>query len=469
MKRKDRPTTNKRPTTNQTIVGDVQSRLKMASGLGLQYGGKRDVYESLGYPKNVELTFDDYWKRYDRQDIAKAIIDKPVKKTWSGQINLSIPDLDTNEDSDLRKMFKDWQRKLKLKTKLSQLDKLTRIGEYGVMLLGFSDVMSNEDFAKPVQKRGDLKLLYIKPFDSYTAQIYRYSNDPNDPRYGKPVLYHITLEHPGTSTTNTMLVHHSRVIHVVEDSISSDVIGTPILKSVYNRLMDIEKLVGGDAEMFWRGARPGYAANVNDNYTMDNDTLDDVKGQIEEFNHDLRRILTLKGIDMQALAQQIADPANHLDVQITLISAVTEIPKRMLMGSEKGELSSSQDQNQWLSLITSRRQEHSEPNIVRPFVDRMIDFGIVEADKDEYVVEWEDLFAPSTEQKAKVGSTRAEALKKYASEGLAQSIIPPRAFFKVMLGLDDDQIEMIEQYMEDEIRVEDNDMEGTEQNTEGED
>jgi hypothetical protein len=448
--------------TNTTIAGDVASRLKLASGLGLQYGGKRDVYEALGYPKDSELNFAKYWFRYDRQDIAKAVIDKPVNKTWNGPISVSEPDQE-EEETQLQKKFKEWEKRLKLTSKLSRLDKLTRVGYYGVLLLGFNDVQKDEDFMRPVQKSGNLKLLYVKPFDSYSASIHTYTNDPSNPRFGMPELYNIELHHPSSNATTQIQVHYSRVIHVVEDAVTSEIYGTPVLKAVYNRLMDLEKLVGGDAEMFWRGARPGYAANVNDEYSMDNETYEDVKGQIAEFNHDLRRILTLKGIDLQSLAQQIADPSGHIDAQLTMVSVVTEIPKRILMGSERGELSSKQDKDEWAAFIKGRRENHAEPNILRPFIDRMIELGLVDADPD-YMVEWEDLFAPSEKEKAEVGNTRAAAIKAYTVNPAAQSIIPPKAFFKTMLGLSDDQIEMIEQYMNEEIEEEQQEIEGTEPN-----
>jgi hypothetical protein len=129
----------------------------------------------------------------------------------------------------------------------------------------------------------------------------------------------------------SITVHYSRVVHIVDDIVESEIEGSPRLEAVFNRLMDLEKLVGGDAEMFWRGARPGYSGVAGKDYQVTDATMTDLKDQVDEFEHNLRRILISEGIDLKALAQQIADPATHVDVQIQMIAAATGIPKRVLV------------------------------------------------------------------------------------------------------------------------------------------
>ena len=113
-----------------------------------------------------------------------------------------------------------------------------------------------------------------------------------------------------------------------------------MLEAIFNRMEDIEKLVGGDAEMFWKGARPGFQGMVDKDFEFDDALKEDLMNQVFEYENDLKRILINKGVDLKLLAQQISDPANHMDVQLICVSAVTGIPKRMLSGSERGELAS---------------------------------------------------------------------------------------------------------------------------------
>lgn len=64
----------------RTFASQLVARQMLAAGLGVQqYDGERNLYQALGYP--LYLTFEDYLARYTRQDIAKAIIDRPVKAT----------------------------------------------------------------------------------------------------------------------------------------------------------------------------------------------------------------------------------------------------------------------------------------------------------------------------------------------------------------------------------------------------
>jgi hypothetical protein len=169
-----------------------------------------------------------------------------------------------------------------------------------------------------------------------------------------------------------------------------------------------------------------------------------LQGQLDEYEHNLRRFLVNEGVTMQALESQVHDPVGHVEVQLQMISAVTRIPKRILVGSERGELSSNQDQESWLAIIQRRREEYAEYRIVRPFIETCIMYGILPQKISEtYSILWSDLFVMGEEQKAKVGQIRAWALKDYATQPGAETVVPPAAFFEFFLGLNPEQIEMI--------------------------
>ena len=125
--------------------------------------------------------------------------------------------------------------------------------------------------------------------------------------------------------------------------LEDEVNGLPRLEAVFNRLLDLEKIVGGSAEMFWRGARPGFQGIVSEGYNMTDEDIDELQKQLDEYEHGLRRFLINRGVSLDALAQQVSDPRNHVDVQLQMISAITGIPRRILTGSERGELASTED------------------------------------------------------------------------------------------------------------------------------
>lgn len=426
------------------VLESIVQRYNLASQMGIQYGGDRDIFQALGYVTNLSYATH-YLPMYERHEIAQAVINRPVKATWNG--SLELVESDDDQETALEKEWKDLNTRLGLKTRFSRADTLTCLGEYGVLLLGLDDVKRKEDFKGPVQT-GTRKLLYVRPLGQGSATINKYEDDTNSERYGQPLIYQIQLADLEGGAGITLEVHYTRVIHIIVDPLESEVKGTPQLQVIYNRLMDLEKIVGGDAEMFWRGARPGYNASMKDGFTLTAAEQDKLKDQIDEYEHNLRRILVTRGMDYNSLAQQVADPKNHVDIQISAIAAVKSIPKRILMGSERGELSSGQDADEWKTYIYSRRLEHAEVHIVRPFVDRCIELGILPEPKDSYKVQWEDLFAMNEEQRVTLGQKRAEALRAYGTNPAVEAVLSPEMFLSLCMGLTDDQIELVQQSLE---------------------
>lgn len=429
------------------LVGEVISRQDLAYRLGFQYGDYRKLYKSLGYPEEQHLRFQYYFNKYDRLDVAQAVIDRPVEATWNGELKILEPDT-LEQDSELLQAWQELDQRLKIKQVLKKVDKLSGIGRYAVLVFGFSDVTNREQLKTQVGGR-NLKLLYLQRYSEKAATIDKVEENTRNPRFGKPLSYKIVTEN------DEVEVHHSRILHVTEGSLVDDVYGTPKLKPIVNRLEDIEKILGGDAEMFWRGARPGYHVKPQEGFQLGDDAISDMEDELDKYEHDLRRMLTTTGIeDIKALAQQIADPEKHYDVQMRAIATQTGIPKRILEGSERGELASSQDLTQWLDKIKTRMEEYAEPFILRPVIDKLMEHGILPNVKG-YNVMWEDLFAPSEKDKAEVGQLRASSLKEYSTHPFASEILPPEVAFKLILGLNQEQVEEAMQAMDDQAAEED--------------
>lgn len=420
-------------------VGDLLSRTSLAKRMGWQYGGDRKIYEALGYPEEKELIFTYYHGKYERQDIASAIIDRPVNATWNGELMITEDGTQPTE-SKLNKAWEALEAEFHIKDRLVKLDKLTGLGHFSLLLFGFDDVKEPKDFQNPVT--GTRKLMHLKQLPESDIEIHTWEKNAGNPRYGLPLLYKIKVAGTGTEITKDFMVHHSRVLHILENNLVSEVYGRPRLKPIVNRLEDLEKLLGGDAEMFWRGARPGYHAAAQEDYEMGTDEVDALEDELDKYEHDLRRFISAKGVDIKPLTQQIADPTGHIDAQLQAISAQTGIPKRVLIGSERGELASSQDKDQWLTLIQTRMTEFAEPQMLRPLIDKLMEHKILPKVAD-YVVIWEDIFAPSEKQKVEVGEQRAKALKVYAESPFASDILPPQLAYKFLLGLTEDQAQEV--------------------------
>lgn len=420
----------------KTLASDLMGRANLASRMGKSFGTDRDIYEALGYTKNP--VFDDYYARYERQDVASRIIDAPVEATWKG-VPLIIENEDP-EDTEFEKKWRELANERHIFHYLSRADKVAGIGEYGILLLGFDDA-NNANSREPVEKA--TKLLYLRPYAQNNAGVREWEEDLSNERYGLPKIYKLKTSTAQKDGTRSIDAHWTRVIHFAEGLLENDVYGKPELKPVLNRLQDLDLISGGSAEMFWRGAFPGIAFKLGEDATMESQDKKALEDEIENYVHDLKRYMRIQGLDIHELKVQIADPKSHFDLLISLISAAKGIPKRILTGSERGELASSQDEKNWLSRIEERRNNYIEPMVLRPLIQRLIDVTVLPK-PELFEIEWPDLFAIGEKDKADIAKTKAETLAAYSNAMGADTIIPPSMFLKKFLQFDADEIEEIE-------------------------
>ena len=66
------------------LSGNLVTRFNLAGQLGVSFTGMRNLYDVLGYP--TVLQFRDFLAQYFRHGIAKAIINRPIQRTWKGDV-----------------------------------------------------------------------------------------------------------------------------------------------------------------------------------------------------------------------------------------------------------------------------------------------------------------------------------------------------------------------------------------------
>jgi len=409
-------------------------RPRIAGRLGKSGYTDRELYTELGYVESLTYA-NHYYPAFRRNPIANAVITRPVDESWR-----LPPTIDENiaGESTLEKEWGSLSDRLQLSNRFKRVDRLATLGQWALMLIGFKDGSMN--LSEPVGAAQDV--LYVTPYPESSATIEAYETDTQNARYGLPNIYKLSVR-MGTTTT-THLVHWSRVIHVVQDNDVSDIEGNPALECVYNFVTDLEKVVGGAGEMFWRGAMPWMKLLINDQGLITDTVKSEMKDKIESLVHGLRRYLMLQNMDMQQISPQVADPSNHVSAILDVISAGTRIPKRILVGSERGELASTQDRESWAEQIGTRRESYCETQIVRPFIDRCIQYGVLPEPKEgTYDVDWPDLMSSSDKDLAEVAKLRAETVKVYADSAAAGDIMPSDIFFDKIMGFTQEEIEQI--------------------------
>lgn len=440
-------------TSYLRTLSEVVQRLSLAARLGKGHSGARDYYNVLGYKKN--LTFNDYYSRYDRQDIAGRIVGAVARTTWRNP-----PDVWETEDNEEETQFeREWKSLLKkhrLWHYLHRVDRLSGVGQYGILLLGFRGAGPLSEPINENQFNGAKDLLYLSVYHQGSVKIKNWVSDPEDERFGLPLTYEVTLGGADLQGAGferrTESVHYSRVIHVAEEFDEDEVFGRPRLHRVYNLLDDLQKVVGSSAEMFWQGAYRGPAVSTREGYELGNNA-DEVSKHVEEYIHGLRRFMRLEGLDVEFPTGQVPDPSQIFDVLMTLISSVTNIPKRILMGSERGELASSQDEDNWLGLIAERQVHHAEPMILRPLIDRLIWAGVLPplTVQEDYTVDWPNLFVLSEKEKAEVNKIRAETAVALAPDGKVDLLIPREEARSKFLELDEEPEQGLPEFRQREL------------------
>ncbi len=275
------------------------------------------------------------------------------------------------------------------------------------------------------KKKDGTKLLFIRVFPESLVQIVQYESNVRSPRFGLPVRYWITLtdpreqQHAGVGLPQaTVYVHWTRVIHIADThhaAASSEILAVQRMRPVLNRLLDLRKLYSGSAEMYWRGAFPGII--LESNPQMGPDVIFDetrMKDLMENYMNGLQRYMALMGWQAKGLAPQVVDPSAQIEKQLEAISIKLGCPMRVLKGSERGELASSQDDDDWNGRVKGRRNSYLTPKVIVPFVDRLISTGVLPEPKDGYSVEWPEPVA-SASQKADIGVRRTQALVQFTS------------------------------------------------------
>ena len=413
---------------------------------------RRDINQECGYPQGPpDAQF--YQLLYDTHSTANRVVQILPKETWQVQ-----PDLYEDDDEEVVTEFeKAWVDLGKSLTKtlpgnsseskgyyeddqcsalwpyLLQADIISGIGHYGVILLGIDDGI---DLALPASP-GKRKLLYLRCFSEASAAITQLETDPNNPRFGQPVMYLITFNDPSAmsgadsvmgATTATKSVHWSRVIHIADthsNAGSSEVYATPRMYPVLTHLLDLFKVYGGDAEGFWKSAvvriffetHPQLGGDVS----IDTSALKDMMEQME---NGLQRWAALSGMAAKTVAPSVVDPTSHINVNIQAICIQINVPQRIFMGSEAGQLASGQDTGDWNKELINRQRNYVTTKIIVPFHERLIWLGVLPKPKKGFRVKWPPLTAQTEQDKANLAMAITNALVTYVSGGLEALITP---------------------------------------------
>jgi len=440
---------------------------------------RRDIAGECGYIHTDQLTAEKYRDYYDRDPIAARVVEIFPEECWG--LVPTIEETPEESKSEFEKAWETLSTNLRGKSwfkgnegnpiweHLQLADKLSGVGHFGVLLLGvddgkplnepidgFENVDPEQEYLNSGQSRvtdivsspGPTQevpkqtrtLIYLRAFDESSIEIERFDTDMNSPRYGAPLSYSITMNDIQTSSAvgtgadvTTSTVHWSRIIHIADNIRSSEIFGTPRMQVVVNRLMDLYKAYGGGAEGLWQAASPILTFSTEKGVKIDQDS---VRNAVGNLHNSLQKYLSLSGMNIDTLAPNVSDPTSLVNTLIEAICIFLGCPKRIFMGTERGELSSAQDKSAWDERLIARRNKQITPKIIIPFIDRLIQIGVLPEPGDKgYQVTWPDLDDRSKQEKVNYANSITDAMVKYISGGL-QDFINPLDWLTKILGMD---------------------------------
>lgn len=413
-------------------------RAQLAAMLGFSHGGDRDMYQVLGYPR--VLIAENLMAMYLRNPIANRIVHSYPRATWREPpiIRDETGESPIPGDPAYSPFVEAWDTvstKFRVLHHIERADRLSGIGRFGLLVMGFRDGKKTD---QPLES-DNAPLLYLQAYAETNVTINEWDWDIKSPRFGKPIVYTVqtgNLSGEKSSQRRSIRVHYTRAIHLAEFLDEDDNYGTPRLFPLYNHLQDLEKVVGSSAETFWLNARPGLGLFADADAQISEEQLADMKTQATDFEHQLRRILAMQGVTAQQFQALVADPKPNIETLLDLIAGGSGIPKRILIGSERGELSSSQDENNWAARIDERRKNFGTPCVLQPLITRLIATNNLPKPEGDWWVEWPEAAALGPEAEANVAFTKSNTLKNYMSTPGAELIVPPGEFRQTFLGLE---------------------------------
>jgi len=457
---------------------------------------RKDINKECDYPETSQIKIIDYLEMYERSAIGNRVVSVLPAESW--QISPEIfEDDDPDTETEFEAAWADLGRYLLEEESffandeehgnpiweyLHRADRLSGIGHFGIILIGIDDgksllepVEGFEDqepgdlspgpmFVNNKDTNGDVKkdsggkdkakgakrsLLYLSVFDESCITSMVYEPNQSSPRYRKPKFYNIDLGINDTTEYTTagregrsIKVHWSRCIHLADNMDSSEVFGVPRQRSVWNHLLDLMKVYGGGAEGFWKNCVMRIFLETHPQLGGDV-TIDEegIKEKMWDMDNGLQKHAALMGMSAKTVAPTVVDPSPHVNTQIEAICIKIPIPKRVFMGSERGELASGQDDGTWNDTVRGRRNEYVIPRIIAPFVNRLIKMGVLPKPKS-LTVNWPDPETMKPIEQAQLAVHRVDAMSKYIA-GKVDMLIDPMDFLTREMGFTDDEAETI--------------------------
>lgn len=359
---------------------------------------KHQHYRDFGWPDQVR--FEDAFRAYHRNSIARAGVNKTVLKTW--QDFPALWETEKAGNTAAEQHILEHFRRIGLWHALAEADRRAIVGGYAGVILRFADSKPFDQMVGTVP--GGLEgLVEAVPVWRNQLSVAEWHTDNGHEDYGKPKSFTFNEAAIDGTPGRSFTVHPDRVLIWSADG---SVAARSDLEPGYNDLLDMEKVKGAGGEGFWKNAKSSPVIEVDKEAKIEamakamgvpvDELADAMNDQVEEWQRGFDKLLMLQGMQAKTLNVTLPSPEHFHAIPLLSFAASLGIPAKILIGSQTGERASTEDAHEWSQTCKARRESIAKPRI-KALADKLVRFNVLPA-KDWYVG-WSDLTEASPGEK----------------------------------------------------------------------
>lgn len=346
------------------------------------------IYADFGYPES--LSFPNFWSMYRRFGIARRVVEAKVDLTWRDK-----PVLEASDE------FIETSTKLDLWRRLEVIDVMQRIGRYAGYFMRVRDGRKPSEPLLPGTLNGAESVVQMLPLYESQLRVESTDNNIESDDFGMPKMYQVYTGNIGNTDPDTNAwanVHPTRVVIASERAIHG-IYGISCLEAPYNSLMDLQKVIGAGAEGLYRNAAQNVVFELQDVDAVagNEELLEKFNEEFDKFIKDrMRRGLWAPGMKTTQLNAKPVDPEHFFMNALFDVAAAEGTPAQVIVGAQTGRLAGSNDIEQFLALIQTRREGFGS-QLTTKMLDWLILYGVLPA--DDFKLKWPDALAQSYSQR----------------------------------------------------------------------
>lgn len=337
-------------------------------------------------------------------------------------------------------------KQTKLSKYLCKADQLNRIGRFAVLFVGFPDGNDPKEALAPfnVDKLSDI---YYKPFSYVQTRVIEVETDVKNPRYGLPTLYQLNpltreSKTQGAHIYKVIIAHWTRVIHLSENALETDVEGMGYIEPIYNDICNIEKAGGGASAAYVKNMIGKMVFEIDKEFANalaeDEELREDHKQKADEFVNEQRTQLTVTGANTKTIVTPHNSPKDTILVSYWNVACYTKYPIRVLTGEGGGQYAGNEDRIALNSLICARQNSFCS-EVVRTFLERLASVGLVRMEP-QYEIDFALQEESSEGEQVANNKTKAETFKVLNEAANASPFVDRESLFN-NFGFRDIEIE----------------------------